>query len=105
MPAPVYSVKLVQATGTTSLDVGPVPPGEVWILRDLDMYCNNGGVSPSDAFLRGALGQAIWWNSNAPGSNYASWRGRQVLNEGEHFFWSSGSPCDVTVSGYQLQAA
>lgn len=72
------------------------------MLRDLDCYY--GGILSASVYLIGNQGQTIWYNGFAAngGGQYASWRGRQVLNAGDGFQLNATEPTDVTLSGYQL---
>lgn len=100
--ATVYSI-LVQASiglnGTLTLTV---PAGYKWILRDFDVYWGGGAIAKT-VYLRGTAGQAIWFNGFAiGGGQYASWRGRQVINPGKTCAIVTNDAMDVTLSGYQL---
>jgi hypothetical protein len=78
-----------------------VPEGFVWVLRSLDVV---NGSPLNFVALKGSVGQLIWVNSFATpvGFDYASWRGRQVVQPGEVLSVQSTAPADVTLSGYQL---
>lgn len=104
--ASVYSVRFLQEHGLTSTATYTVPDGFVAILRDLDSYIGT-PAGTNGLYLEGDAGQAIWWSEATIGqSQYASWRGRQVLNAGETFSVradvGSLDAYDVTVSGYLL---
>lgn len=92
--------------------MGPVPAGNVWILRDVDV------VFPSVVEVQTfALGiQPVTmpdhyitiWNAVAlsllSGTGWQGWRGRQVLLPGDHFVCecSGADGVDLAVSGYVL---
>jgi hypothetical protein len=100
---------MLYAQGISTPLYAQVPVGKVWIVRDVDIYCNSGG-SPSTifmqilappptkpAFFAGKIAAAT--------SDSVQWRGRQVLHAGEYLQCDpNGSTCDVTVSGYEFDA-
>ena len=100
--APVYSSRFAGIQGLDGVAGFTVPPGVVWVLRDLDAYYN--GFTVASIHLLGSTMQTIWYNGFGGGGNpqYASWRGRQVLNPGEGFQLTTDQAIDVTVSGYVL---
>lgn len=100
--ATIYSTRFLQELGLSGTATYTVPDGFVAVVRDLDAYQD---VLPGGTvFLEGALGQAIWSETNdaATGKTYQSWRGRQVFQPGETLTVSTDSPWDVTVCGYLL---
>lgn len=98
----VYSVRFCAIEGLDGSAAFTVPEGFVWVLRDLDAWYV--GFLSNTIHLTGSAGQAIWGNAfaGAEQPQYASWRGRQVLNTGESFGVNSAQATDITVSGYQL---
>ncbi len=100
--APVYSVQLAAIVGLDGPATFTVPDGFVWVLRDVDVWYV--GFLTNVVHLLGSAGQTIWGNAfaGAEQPQYASWRGRQVLNPGQTFGLSSSSATDFTVSGYSL---
>lgn len=103
MAVPVYSIHIYAAVGLSgsSPSLGP-PAGFRWILRDLDVTYS--GLLVSSVRLIGPLGQTIWLNAFAGLSQpeYASWRGRQVVDFPDSVTLTASQPSDVTLSGYQL---
>jgi hypothetical protein len=103
----VYSTQFVAGTGltATTVSVGPVPAGEVWILRDVDAYANTGLTSRVDVNVRGSVGQTIAYLEFPPSTQASKqWTGRQVINPGESFGYQIGGldAVDLTISGYRL---
>jgi hypothetical protein len=106
MATPVYSTRFLEAHGLTGTLSYTVPSGFTAIVRDVDSFIGT-PVGVNALFLHGALGQAIWWTQATIGqSQYASWRGRQVFQEGESIEVEADvgtfDAYDVTVSGYLL---
>lgn len=100
--ATVYSVRFTAQHGLQGSFTLVNNTEDVWILRDLDAFADNPGLS-GGLWLLGHLGQTIWENDvNAAGTTYASWRGRQVIMPAESFIVKADVPADITVSGYQL---
>ncbi len=102
MARPVYSERLAQELGLSGLLLITAPHGFTTVLRDLDVYFG-GSVFARGVYLRGAGGQTIWFNNFATDAGqYASWRGRQVIQEDEVFSIFTEDAMDVTLSGYVL---
>jgi hypothetical protein len=102
--ARIYSQTFVQAhdlSGTT----GPLGPdaGFVWIIRGVDVV---NGEALNEFQLLGGGGQVIWANGFAAtvGFDYASYRGRYVVESGDFIKLSSTAAIDVSVWGYNLTA-
>lgn len=102
MATPVYSTRFLAGAGITSAVTFTCPTGFVAVLRDLDTFY--AGLLVATARLIGSEGQTIWANAFAGGSEpeYASWRGRQVLEVGETCSLDSSGATDMTLSGYLL---
>lgn len=80
-----------------------VPAGFRAVIRDIDVYY--GGLTGNTfiALLDETPQVVFWQDSVAIGeSGWRSWRGRQVLLEGESCTLSADDVCDVMVSGYLL---
>ena len=116
--ARVYSTQLLSVRGLQGAAAFTVEPGQVCILRDVDVYWG-GGVNLPSVHVMGADGQTIveFHPSGAPGAVFPQtvtdaldshswhWEGRQVIEAGQSFsVRSDGDSCDVTVSGYLLDA-
>lgn len=102
--AVVYSTLLVAEQGLSAPLSLTVPPGYIWILRDLDLY-NGGGLGSAELFLVGSSGQAIYWARQTPGSDASvfQWRGRQVIEGGQSVTVNvTSGDWDVSLSGYVL---
>ena len=99
---PVYSTQLIVVQGLTSAATKVCADGYVMVLRDLDVFYN--GLLEASVHMEGSVGQTIYYNGFAAGGNpqYASWRGRQVLNAGESVTIVCDQAQDVSLSGYLL---
>lgn len=109
MAQPVYSTRFIHSHGLTGTVQYMVPAGVVAVVRDVDAYIGT-PAGLNNLYLHGALGQTIWWTSATIGeSQYSSWRGRQVYQEGEIVEVEADvgllDAYDVTVSGYLLTIA
>ena len=102
--ASVYTVLMHSIAGQNGLHTLSPPDGSVvWIIRDIDVYAGNAGVSPIHLRFRNDAGGTLWLVQVDPDTNLsASWRGRQVSQFGAPFDVLTDAPFDVTVSGYQL---
>lgn len=82
------------------LDVGP-PPGFLWVIRGVDVV---NGEALNEVQLLGPSGQLIWANGfvTSIGFDYASYRGRFVVNAGETVRLQTTKSMDVSMWGYQL---
>ena len=90
-------------TGFTGSDAFVVPTGFVCVVRDLDAYAGNSGVSPIHLRLLNALGGTIRLFQVDPDTNASfQWTGRQVFNAGEDVTVLTDAPWDFAVSGYLL---
>lgn len=98
----VYSTRFLALQGLSGSQSYPCPFGYRLVLRDLDAWYV--GLFDNTVHLVGSSGQAIWGNGFTGGGtlNYASWRGRQIIEYGESFSVNASQPTDVTVSGYLL---
>jgi hypothetical protein len=99
----VYTVNVYQAhdlNGTSPL-FSP-EPGHVLVLIALDVYFQ--GTIGGNAYLYGAQNQVIWHNvfGLTPAGQYASWRGRAVIEEGRTSYLRTDQDMDLTLSGYSL---
>ena len=98
----MYSHRFFAGKGVASQIDEHVPAGVLWIVRDVDVYCNAPLGGARFTFM-GELGQAIWTAVWAPNTTSAQqWRGRQVFETGTLFSVKADEPTDVTVSGYVL---
>lgn len=99
--ANVYSVQFYEGRDVSSATL-TVPPGLIWIVRDIDAFFG-GGLSGDACNFVGSLGQTFaYFSYIALISTGFTWRGRQVFNPGQTFGFVSGEGVDVTISGYQL---
>jgi len=100
--AQVYSVRFIGIQGLLGSFTAVNNTEDIWVLRDLDAFADNPGLS-GGLWLIGHAGQTIWENdTSATGTTYASWRGRQVIGPAESFTVKADVPADITVSGYRL---
>jgi hypothetical protein len=100
--ASVYSSSFIELhdLSGTSPAFGP-PPGFVWVIRGVDVV---NGELLNNILLKGAAGQVVWAHSfgGTIAFDYASYRGRYVLEEGLTAVLESTAAIDATVWGYQL---
>jgi hypothetical protein len=100
--AAVYSVKFFELHGLNGVSSVTVPAGHNYIVRDLDVYCDNSGAGGT-FFFKGNQSQTIWHLSLAAfATTDGQWRGRQVFPAGQSFSVVADTNSDVTVSGYDL---
>jgi len=101
--ATVYSKSFVQYEGLDGTETVEPLAGYIDIIRDVDVYANNTGVSPIHFRLIGQSGQTIWLFQVDPDTNASGhWTGRQVMDAGVAWSVETDAPMDVSVSGYQL---
>jgi hypothetical protein len=102
--AQVYSASFAQAAEVEGTQQVVVPAGEVWVLKDASLWCNQ-NTTGYRCFLLGYSGQVFfgWEGATAIADNLGLWSGRIVLQAGESFqiYVNSGS-WDVSVCGYLL---
>lgn len=108
MSRPLYSISigaLYSTTGVTLLSV--VPPGVIWIVRDIDGVVHGSGTA-TDATVgwQDAVpntGLMATYPVTATGYTTIAWRGRQVLQPGWRLYVNAGYGSGYfLVSGYQL---
>lgn len=98
----VYSIRMFEQHDLTgfSFSFGP-PAGFAWVLRGVDVV---NGELLNNINLEGPSGQLIWAKSfgGTIAFDYASYRGRFVINPGETVRFHSTAAIDVSAWGYQL---
>lgn len=106
---PVYSVVLwAYPPGGALLfaQSGPVPAGFVWVVRDIDLIYTDIAYSYTDGFEFTADDHSPLWtlpDGGYPANTSVHWRGRQVLEAGDHLNCSGTlQKLSFRVSGYQL---
>lgn len=104
MSQPAYSKRFFAGSPVTRPSSGTVPTGRIWVVRSIDAFL----VTTVDVQLGVSIqpgGWFIWFVHMTPALPYASWRGRQVLNSGEHLATYGGATgAHVVISGYELEA-
>jgi hypothetical protein len=102
--ANVYSRNMVDAAGVLGSTRIEPPTGAVrWIIRDLDVYGANTGVSPIHLRLRNSAGGTLWLFQVDPDTSVSGqWRGRQVVDFGAPFDILTDDRFDITLAGYEL---
>ena len=99
----VYSVQLAELTGFVGTYAFLPPDGFKLVLRDVDVYANNGALTPVHFRIHNGSGGTIWLFQVDPDTNATGqWRGRQVIEPGHSITFSADGAFDVTASGYQL---
>lgn len=100
--ARVYSQTFLQAHDFSgdSEPLGP-SPGFLWVIRGLDVV---NGEALNNFMVKGGGGQVIWVAQfTAPlGFDYASYRGRYVVESGDTITISATEALDVSIWGYNL---
>jgi len=109
MAWPVYSTALFRAAGFTGDATVSVPAGQIFIVRDIDVYADvpNLGRVVFYAIELPTNATFAWFNWSSLEQNLKMWRGRQVISPqggaGALLVRNiGGSPCDVSISGYVL---
>lgn len=100
--AQIYSQTFLQAHNFSG-DSSELQPtaGFIWVIRGLDVV---NGEALNNFMLKGAGGQVIWVAGFAApvGFDYASYRGRYVVEPGEYVTIHSTEALDVSMWGYNL---
>lgn len=104
MATPVYSASFFSVPEATGRDVLTVPDGQVWILRDIDMW-SNGGLAGAEIFFFGSSDQIFWdrVSDGSKGDSWFQWHGRIVFTPGQT--WGSqvlAGTWGITAGGYIL---
>lgn len=98
----VYSHRFMAWAASELPPAYTVPPGQVAIVRDLDVWSGGGAMInwtlAIDEIAKLAGGQFTVISVQ----QVATWRGRQVLNAGDVLTFQSDGPTDGAVSGYLL---
>lgn len=98
----VYSIRMYEMHNLSGagLDVGP-GPGFLWVVRGIDVV---NGEALNEVQAVGPSGQVFWANGfvTSIGFDYASYRGRFVVNELETIRLQTTKSMDVSMWGYQL---
>lgn len=86
-----------------------VPPGVLWVVRDVDAYCNPGATGIAELLISEWSTGAAWifWEWAQTVREARQWQGRRVIpySQGTGGFYVAnnfGEPVDVHVSGYEL---
>lgn len=97
-----YSTSFAALQGLSGDHALTVPSGEVWVIRDIDVYADD--FAPAEFYFIGASTQTIayWQSSGASTPSTYQWRGRQVFEPGETIILRATNAADVTMSGYRL---
>lgn len=98
----VYSIAMYQVHNLSGVgeDFGP-PEGFRWVLRGVDTV---NGEALNNVMLKGAAGQVIWVSafSTPLGFDYASYRGRHVIDFPDSNHFETSEAMDISAWGYQL---
>jgi hypothetical protein len=102
----VYSERFIAVQDSTDAVVYTVVSGFKAVIRDVDLYWG-ATVGVSTFYLKGSAGNVIAVFASTPTEETAlTWRGRQVINEGESFeltgYLADGAAYDAAISGYLL---
>jgi hypothetical protein len=103
--APIYSVLFGHLEALPGgVDVFTVPPGHVYVLRDVDVYQDQPFGAAIVRMSANPPG-TFWWAAGMPVTRYAGlpWRGRQVFEAGETLTIYADLPTTIfRLSGYDL---
>jgi hypothetical protein len=101
--ANVYTKRFFMRAGLNGTGNAQVPVGFAWVMVNVDAYYN-GALAASVKVQPG--GTATCWSNvfagGGAGPQYASWRGRAYLNQGEFLTVQTGDAMDICITGYQL---
>jgi hypothetical protein len=99
---PVYSNSFWQSAGHTGDTPLLVPSGQLWVLREFDVYYNPSSFVPNAVRIEGDYGQTMVWTQFviATGERTFQWQGRLVIAVGCSIH--SDEATDVSLSGYVL---
>lgn len=104
MASPVYSTVFI-AESALVLSTATVGAGEVFIVRDIDIVSFSALAA---TFLAYDAATVTFFSYTFPAgsasSQWAGWRGRQVLLEGDKLTITATQPISARVSGYVLSA-
>ena len=111
MTPPVYTkfLGVIGVTPGTSNHIGPVPPGKIWVVVDIQARMINDNA-PMTLGLIGATTDSQCWHWECPsfGRKSFHWSGRQVVGTGQQLIFTcegaAGDPGEIfgQVTGYEL---
>lgn len=109
MAIPVYSRCLFRQAGVQGFHQINVPPQELWIVRDIDVYGNMTVDTDADIFVSELFSDAAiaWFHFDQGERRHDQWTGRQVIPYsqglgGLQIMNEKTGPVDVSISGYVL---
>lgn len=109
MPELPYSRCLFRLAGLTGFHQINVPPGYLWIMRDIDVYGNMTIDRTADILVSELFSDATiaWFHFDLGERRHDQWVGRQVIPYtqglgGLQIRNEETGPCDVSISGYVL---
>jgi hypothetical protein len=102
--ATVYSKRLFQTSSAKTVYEPVVPPGKVWVVKCIALWCRTGVATDS---IGVGIGPTVYFlyvvRSQLPADGLLTWEGMQVANAGEFLRVNIGTGTwDVTISGYEL---
>lgn len=87
----------------TPLQIGAVPDGKHWIIRDLVVFNGFAAESGMTVYLQTGSGIIMLWSLAAAPLSTTHLELRQAANFGDELWASSaGGGCQVLVTGYEL---
>lgn len=102
--ASVYSASFAQAAALTGTSKVTVPDGQVWVLKDIDVWADS-SIEGAFILFAGYSGQ-IFYAFECDGTvagSHDHWTGRIVLQPGQSFeIQVASNAWDVSVCGYSL---
>lgn len=100
--AVLFSKRLLAGTTAAGVPLSAVvPPGHIWIIRNISAICRETGAAQAAVLISG--GPYIWVNNHVVDTDTSHFDGRQVLNAGETLQcvpWPL--EMDFYISGYEL---
>lgn len=101
--ARLYSARFVSENGAGTTTSVEVPAGEIWVVRQIDVYSDVPlGVDSGQCFVGIETIPFFWCTTGPDTTTHNTWTGRQVLNAGEALTVYADDHVAVTISGYQL---
>jgi hypothetical protein len=100
----IYSTRFFSVQGAAGGHSTTVPPGQIAIVRDIDVFWVL-GFSTNSIQVFDETGTTFWFANLGAGaltSEVAQWRGRQVIHAGNAWGFTTSGALDVMISGYLL---
>jgi|SRR5215471_7722245 len=109
MAVPIYTIRMFAERGVLGERLINVPTGKVWVVRNIDCYCNNSSPDWAQVYVGDFnRGLTFWWHHwDGLEQGVGNWEGRQAIP------WEDGAgvlkvfvlepqAIDVSITGYEL---